>query len=515
MALTLPELSATAQVGLIAGVIGLFLLFTAGFVMTLVYRKRFLIFSKKCSALDADLGKTRRELLGTKNLLAEKSRSHRQMLDTAGAAIFELSEAGECIYANAALGALLGVPEGHLLGDGLIGFVHPDDRERVRQQWLNFDKRKPSLRMSFRFQIADGKDVYVTERGSLLINARKKVSGYFGQIMDVGEQMSECLEARRVERRTDRFIEQTTDGFYRLSLTEPVSVSLSPEQITDHIEQHAVLASCSANLAALYGRTAEQMTGRALKEIPGGFGVFEGKDQIRQFVENGFSVSGRDSDFTDHRGKPRCLNHQAVGIMQNNQLTAVWGTVRDSTLEKREAEDARCHEAFLRQILDSLPCDVSAKDPRCRYVYVNRKFEERTGTPREDWEGKTVFQLVPGAPREFNRLSIEAMKTGTTCRRTDLTETAGRKRWIETIEAPLVGAEGVIEGVVGFSMDMTEIKKNEAQLRSECDALRRSLKESEDAVSAASAARLESVQQRDALSAEMKKTQEMLESREA
>lgn len=179
------DLFSPPQAKWIAGVAVLSLLLILCVVFLCRYLRCFLVSEKRCGALESDLAKNRRELCGTKDLLTEKTRQHQDKLDEAGAAMFELSESGDCIYANAAMSALLGAQEGRLLGDGLVEFVHPDDRKRVRQEWAGFAAREAPLESSFRFQRADGEVVHVTERGGLLLNAGKKISGYFGQVMDL------------------------------------------------------------------------------------------------------------------------------------------------------------------------------------------------------------------------------------------------------------------------------------------------------------------------------------------
>ena len=178
-------LFSSSQFKWIAAVTVLAVLLLICAVFLFVYFRRLLIFKKKCGDLESKLDKNKRELRGTKGLLKETSRSHRQRLDDAGAAIFELSGSGDCIYANSAMTALLGVPEGGLLGDGLVELVHLDDRENIREEWAGFAAREAPFESSFRFQRTDGKIVYVTERGGLLLNAQKKVAGYFGQVMDI------------------------------------------------------------------------------------------------------------------------------------------------------------------------------------------------------------------------------------------------------------------------------------------------------------------------------------------
>ena len=444
------NLFSSPEVRWITGVVILSALMILAITYLCIYLRRFLICAKLCSELEVDLKKNRRDLASTQELLAENSSSHRSMLDEAGSAIFEFSESDGCVYANKALGKLLGVPEKNLLGEGLVGAVHPEDREEVRQQWRGFFTSTDPFEFSYRFLRADGEVVHVIERGSILRKSRWGGVGYFGQLMDVGEQLQDCLEARRL-------VEQTTDGFYRLSLNEPVPVGELPaEQVAEHIYQHATLTLCSSELAAFYGQPAGTLTDTLFRNLPGGCGFFEGPGEIKRFVDNGFCISGEEGGRTDHRGKPHCLKHEVIGTIEDGKLTAIWGTLHDITLEKRRQEESKDREALLHRILNSIPGDVSVKDTRCRYLFVNRGFEDRTSIPVDDWIDKTVFEVLPGAARDTNKTGIQAMKSGQLCRTLETPAGANRPMWVETLEQPLMSDDGVVEGVVGISIDVTD-----------------------------------------------------------
>ena len=71
-------------------------------------------------------------------------------------------------------------------------------------------------------------------------------------------------------------------------------------------------------------------------------------------------------------------------------------TIEDIT-ERRNLEQERDRNyAFLRQIIDHIPTQITVKDVRDRrYVLANRVAETQFGLPREDIVGKTAFDLFP------------------------------------------------------------------------------------------------------------------------
>ena len=451
-----PALFSPLQTGLLSGVAVLFLLLGFCAISLSFYRKRFLIFSKRCEVLGPQLNKIKRELRGMKALLKEEAERHGRMIDDAGVALFQLNEEGECVYVNSAMSSLSGLPKHRLFDQGLLDAVYPEDREKVCAEWVSFASRQAPYESSYRLQRKDGSVVYVTERGSVIRDQQQQVTGYFGQLMDVSDQMHECSEARMAKQHRDWFIQQTTEGFYKLCLDEPVPLNRSAEQVVELIYRHAKITDCTRDLAAFCGQTVEALMGTAFEDLPGGCGFFENREGIRRFVDEGFRISGAEGVRTDSRGTPICLRYDVVGMVENDQLVSIWGTQYDISRQKREQEELKHQAAFSRRILNALPGDVFVKDPRCRYLYVSHGFKERTGIPLDDWMGKTVFEVLPAAPRDINKTSIEAMKTGKLSRTVNTRTDSGRQEWVETLEAPLVSADGVVEGVVGISMDVTD-----------------------------------------------------------
>lgn len=479
---SLPEFFSSLQVQLVTGIVILSLLLITAIVFFLRYRRKFLIFFKKCSDFQSELGKTRRELAGTQSRLMQTASQHREILNGAGAAIFKLSEQGECVYANSALCELIGVRDSDLLENGLINAVHPDDREEMSAAWKGFADREAPFEFSYRFQRKDGGIVHVMERGSRLLDKQQQVSGYFAQVMDASGPLLAAQAARRAEQQSDWFIEKTSDGFYKLTLDEPLDLNTSEDQLVEQIARTARLTVCSSDLAAFFGKSAQKLIGTPFNELPGGCGFFEKPSDIRRFIDSAFRICNAEGVRDDSRGTPVCLSYQTMGIIEKDRLVAIWGTQRDITRRKREQEEARQREELLRRTLNCLPGEVSVKDPSCRYLYVNKAFEKRTGIPQDDWIGKTVFELLPAAPRDINKMSIQAMKTGEICRQVlDRTDN-GQQNWVEMFQSPLVSSDDVVEGVVGISMDVTDRTLQELALQSSEARFRGLVENSPDAV---------------------------------
>ena len=84
---------------------------------------------------------------------------------------------------------------------------------------------------------------------------------------------------------------------------------------------------------------------------------------------------------------------------------------------------------------------------------------------QEEWIGKTVFEVIPGTSKDHDQISVETMKSGKINRVERPYEARGKTGWMETVQIPLVSEEGLVEGVVGLSLDISERKKKEEDVR--------------------------------------------------
>lgn len=139
----------------------------------------------------------------------------------------------------------------------------------------------------------------------------------------------------------------------------------------------------------------------------------------------------------------------------------------DITARKRGEQDLASQREELRVILDSCPALIFYKDRDNRFLRVNRAFAEVMGAPREQLEGKSLFDLYPRAQAEaYWRDDQEVIASGQA--KIDIVEpmqTPSGERWYQTGKVPCRDTQGNITGVIGFALDITENRRAEAVLR--------------------------------------------------
>ncbi len=142
-------------------------------------------------------------------------------------------------------------------------------------------------------------------------------------------------------------------------------------------------------------------------------------------------------------------------------------TYRDVT-ERKKIEDAfaKQHEE-LQTIFDTVPALIFYKDKQNRLIRTNKAFENAMGLPRETLEGKSCFDLYPREQAEkYWKDDKQVMKT----RKAkygiiESMDTPSGTLTYLTDKIPYIDEQGNLAGVIGFSVDITERKRTETELR--------------------------------------------------
>lgn len=139
-------------------------------------------------------------------------------------------------------------------------------------------------------------------------------------------------------------------------------------------------------------------------------------------------------------------------------LTRPYGLLFRS--QKQSAEE-------LQNILDRVPAWIFYKDKENRFLRVNRAFAESMGMPREQLEGKSVFDLYPRQQAEaYWKDDHEVIASGKP--KTNIIEPVrikNEERWLQTDKIPYRDAQGEIVGILAFAVEITERKRAEEAIR--------------------------------------------------
>ncbi len=121
----------------------------------------------------------------------------------------------------------------------------------------------------------------------------------------------------------------------------------------------------------------------------------------------------------------------------------------------------------LQTILDSVPAMVFYKDKKNCFIRTNKAFENAMGMHKKELEGKCLDEIYPKEQAEaFWKDDLDVIKSGKAKRGIiEPMQTHTGTILAQTDKVPYVDELGNTVGIIGFSIDITELKKAEEALR--------------------------------------------------
>lgn len=127
------------------------------------------------------------------------------------------------------------------------------------------------------------------------------------------------------------------------------------------------------------------------------------------------------------------------------------------------------HRSFLKTVIDCLPNVVFVLNKNLTYTLVNNAFATAINRKVEDIIGKHISDILPNDEntKKIIEMNKEIMRTKTDHHIDEMTITDGygETRWIESFKHPFTNNDGTAEYLLGVTIDITERKKVEEELR--------------------------------------------------
>jgi diguanylate cyclase (GGDEF)-like protein/PAS domain S-box-containing protein len=135
----------------------------------------------------------------------------------------------------------------------------------------------------------------------------------------------------------------------------------------------------------------------------------------------------------------------------------------------RATEVLREQLAFIQQLIEAVPQPIFFKDAEGRYLGVNRAWERFFGIPREQFVGKSVFELYPHdqelAKRHHAKDQDLFTNPGSQSYEAAITAAHGGVRQTIYNKATFNKSDGAVAGLIGTITDVSDLKEAEAALR--------------------------------------------------
>lgn len=170
------------------------------------------------------------------------------------------------------------------------------------------------------------------------------------------------------------------------------------------------------------------------------------------------------------KGNEKWVNVSGKPLYKNGEYVGLIGIVQDITDFVQKEQKTKDNEHLLKTLINNLPLQIYIKDTQSKKLLANKSELQFLGIENEsDIIGKDDFDLYDRATaQKFRDEDIEVMISQIPMLNKELTRTNPDGSIITFLSSkiPLIGENGEVTGLVGISMDISEQKQKQKELKS-------------------------------------------------
>lgn len=328
-----------------------------------------------------------------------------------------------------------------------IDYIHQDDKEGLLEQHRLMMEQDKYLNLDFRLILPSGNIKYMVMNAKLVRDEQGRAIQIRITSQDITEKKKVENEIVRKENRFKALIEKSKEGIAIINEDRKI-VEISPggkkifniEQIEEYHLGY-IHPDDLPGLRAVYNQVYED----ANYSPTANFRYIKANGELL-WLETNFNNQFAESSIN--------------GIVMN---------FRDITERKKAEQLLKSERYLLRTIIDNLPMNIYVKDLESRKTLVNKAELDFLGFKDEkDGLGKNDFEVFT---EEYAKVFLEedqkVFKTGKAIiNKETLIEDLHKKRvWYLLSKIPMTNEQGEIDRLIGISIDITEQKLVQEQLR--------------------------------------------------
>ncbi len=324
-------------------------------IVSTLHRKRHIASAARARVTSCPASETDEQarLIAEIKALRENNHRYQTLARISPVGVFQTDPNGECIYLNQRCTELTGLQLEEAKGSRWAGNVHPDDRDRVLEEWRAAVQSKSIFKSEYRF-VHGGKTVWVVGEAVPELDTTGNLRGYVGAIVDITDR-----------KQTERALKQSESRF-KMALSAGRIIAWEWEAATNRI----IRSENAKEILGIEPTDSDFPSPRFLAIVHP-----RQRDAIRQVLENALQAG----NYFDHECEIVRLDGISIWIAtqaevvrdKNGKVERVVGVTRDITLRKRAQDSLENARRFLEQTLDALPSHVAVLDNTAKIVTVN------------------------------------------------------------------------------------------------------------------------------------------------
>ena len=315
--------------------------------------------------------------------LQSSQRRYQTLAETSPVCIFHSDAFGNCLYVNQRWNEITGLNAELAAETGWMNAIHPDDTERVKNEWYRAIIDKIPFKSEYRFLRADDRVIWAIGQAVAEIGDGGEIKGYIGTITDISDRKQAELNLLRVT----QAVESTSDA---IGIADLRGRSIYHNQA--FVER--------------YGYTAEELNaaGGATAIYPQSQVLLEMFKTIRKGKswQGELKIKTKSNELVTTLFRADCIKDET------GSLIGLVGVITDIT-DRKQAETALLHqlrrERLVVAMLDRIRSSLNLEEILTTAVEQVRQFlqTDRTVIYRfnPDWSGLVVVESVAK-----NRISV-------------------------------------------------------------------------------------------------------------
>jgi len=334
--------------------------------------------------------------------------------------------------------------------------IHPEDRARVLEAALH-KQAVGTYDEQYRILRPDGAIRWISDRAFPIRDSSGIVYRIVGLAGDITDQVHIQGFLRASEERLDLVIRGSNDGFWdgRVLPDEPWSSPRTP-------------VWWSPRIKTMLGYTDEEFP----DVLESWASRLHPEDRDRVFAALTAHIERRDPYDVEYRiltkaGEYDWFRARGQAIWdETGRMTRMAGSLRDVT-DRKLAEDAlRRNEQLLQGVVNNTTAQIYVKDVDGRYLFINRRFEQRFSLTTDQIVGHTDHEIFPRDIADvFRANDVTVLEQNTPVEFEEYAPHSDGLRASITVKFPLCDHTGKPYATCGISTDITKWKRVEDEHR--------------------------------------------------
>ncbi|MEM9363577.1 MAG: PAS domain-containing protein [Bacteroidota bacterium] len=282
------------------------------------------------------------------------------------------------------------------------------------------------------------------------LDENNSIQGTIIQTIDIGRQVQKDIELEQTKELFQATTEISKIGSWEYSIeTEELSWCKMTKQI------HEVPENYEPNVS------------EAIAFYKQGYSRNKISMLFHKVLQEGKSFNERLQIIT-HKGEERWVAAGGKAIKKEGKTIKIFGTFQDINEQVLAEKRTKESERLLTTLIDNLPINVFIKDKDSRKILVNKAECNYLGASPNELIGKTDFDLyddtIAKTSRDEDLEVIRSLKPMLGQETINVRKDGSVTHFL-TSKIPLLDVDGKAYGLIGMSMDITNLKQKEEQLR--------------------------------------------------